>query len=294
MAAQPLRTNPLRPMKDDQERGRAGIVGRRLAIRDALLAEAIHRDSGSSPEHAFAEAHFTLLLTGAFEEVASGSWTRTMHPLSTTFSPPGLAHHDRVGRGGARLFTVWLRRSMADELLRHSDFWQAPHQWASAAVALPLLRLYAELAQTPESLDPFAVEDRLALLIGTTQPQQHTRETRRPRWVDDARERISDCPHAPQRVVDLAREAGVHPIHFSRTFHQFVGVRPAEYRTRARVAAGCRLVASTSLPLSQVALAVGFADQSHMTRAFARVLGIAPAAYRTLLNDGLSHVGMKR
>ena len=270
------------------------MVGRRLAIRDTLLVEAIHRESSSSPEHAFADAHFTLLLAGAFQEVASGSWTRTMYPLSTTFSPPGLAHCDRVPRGGARLFTVWLRGSTADEFLRRSDFWQSPHQWEPAAVALPLLRLYTELANTPESLDPFAVEDRLALLIGTTQPQAHPRETRRPRWVDDARERISDCPHAPQRVVDLAREAGVHPVHFSRTFHQFVGVRPAEYRTRARVTAGCRLVASTSLPLSQVALAAGFADQSHMTRAFTRVLGMAPAAYRTLLNDGLDDVAIKR
>jgi len=265
--------------------GRGRLIGRRLATRDVLLAEAIHREACSGPEHAFGDAHFTLLLRGVFEEVACGSWSRTMHPLSTTFSPPGLAHRDRVGPTGARLFTVWFRRSLADEFLLPSAFWQAPHQWESAAVALPLLRLYTELANTPESLDPLAVEDRLALLLETIHTPGHTRETRRPRWVDGARERISECDSAPPRIVDLAREAGVHPVHFSRTFRQFVGVRPAEYRTRARVAAGCRLAASTSLPLSQVALAVGFADQSHMTRAFARVLGVAPAAYRTLLSE---------
>jgi AraC family transcriptional regulator len=207
-----------------------------------------------------------------------------MHPLSTTFSPPSLAHRDRIGIGGAHLFTVWIGRSLADEFLLRRDFWQTPHQWESAAVALPMLKLYTELANAPQSLDPFAVEDRLALLIETIHSPRHTRETRRPPWVDRARERISDCTHAPLRIVDLAREAGVHPVHFSRTFRQFLGVRPAEYRTRTRVAAGCRLAASTSLPLSQVALTVGFTDQSHMTRAFARVLGIAPAAYRTLVS----------
>ena len=266
------------------ERPRARLAGHRLVTGDALLAEAIHRDACACSEHAFDVAHFTLLLTGEFEEVA-GSWTRTMRPLSTTFSPPGLAHRDRIGRSGARLFTVWLRRSLADEYLLRADVWHAPQQWESAAVALPLLRLYTELVNTPESLDSFVIEDRLALLIETLQSPHPVRETKRPRWVDGARERISDSREASLRILDLARDAGVHPVHFSRTFRQFVGVRPAEYRTRSRVAAGCRLVASTSLPLSQVALAAGFADQSHMTRAFSRVLGLGPAAYRALLGD---------
>jgi len=267
-------------------------VPRRWASRDVILAEAIHRDDCLDREHAFVDAHFTLLLQGAFEETA-GSWTRTMHPLSAAFSPPSFGHRDHTGRGGAQLFTVWLRRSMAEEFLNHAGFWRLPHLWESALVGLPLLRLYTDLANTPESLDEFEVEDRLAQLIGTAHSQQRTREARRPRWVDAARDRITDCPHAPLRVTDLAREAGVHPVHFSRTFRQFVGVRPAEYRARTRVVAGCRLAASTSLPLSQVALAAGFADQSHMTRAFGRVLGIAPAAYRALMNHDAHRLDVK-
>ncbi len=266
------------------DRPRARLVGGRLVAGDVLLAEAIHRDACACQEHAFGVAHFTVLLRGTFEEIA-GSWARSMRPLSTTFSPPSLAHRDRIGHDGARLFTVWLGRSLADEFLLRSDFWQGPREWESAAVALPLLRLYTALLNTPESLDAFAVEDRLALLIDTLHSPHAVRETRRPRWVDGARERIADSPHAALRIVDLARDAGVHPVHFARTFRQFLGVRPVEYRTRARVAAGCRLAAATSLPLSQVALTVGFADQSHMTRAFARVLGIGPGAYRALLSD---------
>jgi AraC family transcriptional regulator len=272
----------------------SGAVPRRLATRDLLLAEAIHRDECQHPEHAFAHAHFTLLLTGSFEEVVSGRGSRAMHPLDATFSPPSFAHRDRVGRGGARLFTLWLQQPAADEFLGSSDFWQVPRLWESAPVALPLLRLYAELATAPESLDPFEIEDRLAQVIGTAHSHQCTHERRRPRWVDGARARISDCSHGALRVTDLAREAGVHPVHFARTFRQFIGVRPAEYRCRARVTTACRLATSTSLPLSQVALAAGFADQSHMTRAFGRVLGIAPAAYRALLSDDRSRAPARR
>lgn len=271
-----------------QRTQQSGAVPRRLAIRDLLLAEAIHRDECLDPEHAFAHAHFTLLLKGSFEEVVSGRGSRHMHPLDAAFSPPSFAHRDRVGRGGARLFTLWLQQSAADEFLVSADFWHVPRLWESAPVALPLLRLYTELATAPQSLDPFEIEDRLAQVIESAHSHHCTHETRRPRWVDRARERISDCPHGALRVTDLAREAGVHPVHFARTFRQFLGVRPAEYRCRARVAMACRLATSTTLPLSQVALATGFADQSHMTRAFGRVLGIAPAAYRALLRDDRS------
>ena len=251
-----------------------------------MLAEAVHRDGGTHPEHAFAHAHFTVLLAGSFEELASGSGSRAMRPLNTTFSPPDFGHRDRIGQRGARLFTVWLGHSAADALLGGSEAWHVPRLWESAPVALPLLRLYATLARRPASLDPFEVEDCVSQVIETVRSRPIARETRRPRWVDGARERIADCPDSSLRVTELAREAGVHPVHFSRTFRQFVGVRPAEYRAQARVAAACRLAAATSLPLSEVALAAGFADQSHMTRAFGRVLGIAPAAYRALLRAG--------
>jgi AraC-like DNA-binding protein len=40
------------------------------------------------------------------------------------------------------------------------------------------------------------------------------------------------------------------------------------------------LVLDTSLPLAEIALACGYADQSAFTRAFGRATGLTPAAYR--------------
>jgi AraC-like DNA-binding protein len=37
------------------------------------------------------------------------------------------------------------------------------------------------------------------------------------------------------------------------------------------------------MPLSDVALAAGFADQSHLTRIFKRVTGMTPGAFRAAL-----------
>lgn len=44
------------------------------------------------------------------------------------------------------------------------------------------------------------------------------------------------------------------------------------------------LVADTSKPITEIALALGYADSSHFTRAFKRWTGLAPKSYRQMLN----------
>ena len=40
------------------------------------------------------------------------------------------------------------------------------------------------------------------------------------------------------------------------------------------------LLTATELPLSQIALAAGFSDQSHCSRRFRELVGITPSRYR--------------
>jgi transcriptional regulator GlxA family with amidase domain len=41
-----------------------------------------------------------------------------------------------------------------------------------------------------------------------------------------------------------------------------------------------KLLAGTDLPLSEIAVAVGFSDQSHCTRRFREHVGVRPRDYR--------------
>jgi AraC family transcriptional regulator len=41
-----------------------------------------------------------------------------------------------------------------------------------------------------------------------------------------------------------------------------------------------RLLKETDLPLAQIALECGFANQSHLTLVFKRLFGVTPRAYR--------------
>ena len=81
-------------------------------------------------------------------------------------------------------------------------------------------------------------------------------------------------------VQALATVAGLSTHHFSRAFKRSEGVTPHDYLMQRRVRRAQDLLAATDLPLSQIALASGFADQSHCTRRFREQVGITPGSYR--------------
>jgi AraC-like DNA-binding protein len=81
-------------------------------------------------------------------------------------------------------------------------------------------------------------------------------------------------------LPELAAIAGLSAGHFSRAFKQSVGMSPHRYLLKRRIAAAAELIRNTERPLAEVALSVGFCDQSHFTRVFAREWGDTPSAFR--------------
>jgi AraC-like DNA-binding protein len=81
-------------------------------------------------------------------------------------------------------------------------------------------------------------------------------------------------------LPELAGIAGLSAGHFSRAFKQSVGMSPHRYLLQRRIAAAADLIRNTDRPLAEVALNVGFSDQSHFTRVFARESGETPSAFR--------------
>lgn len=78
----------------------------------------------------------------------------------------------------------------------------------------------------------------------------------------------------------LAQQTGFSPYHFARLFRQTTGESPHQFVLRQRIARAQRLLAERDMPVAQVALESGFADQSHFTQVFKRQLGLTPSVYR--------------
>lgn len=81
-------------------------------------------------------------------------------------------------------------------------------------------------------------------------------------------------------LTELAAIAGLSPFHFARAFKQSVGDPPHRYQTRRRIERACELLATTEMPVIDVAAAVGFEAPQTLTRLFRRELGMTPSAYR--------------
>jgi AraC-like DNA-binding protein len=82
------------------------------------------------------------------------------------------------------------------------------------------------------------------------------------------------------RMRDLAAIARLSAGHFSRSFTRSFGVAPFAYVAGRRLAHAQELMLKTDDPLSQIALACGLCDQSHLTRLFRRHVGTSPNLWR--------------
>ena len=81
-------------------------------------------------------------------------------------------------------------------------------------------------------------------------------------------------------LLELARVAGLSPHYFVHLFKRAFGITPHRYVLEQRVEAARVLLKDDALSISEVALVLGFADQSHFTTTFRRIVGTTPSRFR--------------
>jgi AraC-like DNA-binding protein len=84
----------------------------------------------------------------------------------------------------------------------------------------------------------------------------------------------------PICLADLARAAGLSPMHFAAQFRLATGHRPHEYLQLRRIERAKRLLLKPDASLIDIAMQVGFRTQSHFTTVFKRYAGQAPRYWR--------------
>jgi AraC family transcriptional regulator len=91
---------------------------------------------------------------------------------------------------------------------------------------------------------------------------------------------IDENLHRTIPIRDLSAVARRSTAHFSRSFKQAFGEPPHAYVMRRRLERACHLMMTSSDSLAEIALRVGFSDQSHLCKLFRQAFGQSPSRWR--------------
>ena len=251
-------------------------VQARLSASDVVLSELCQPVARSVPRHEHELAYVTIVLHGHYREGDRGKLDE-LPPLTAVFNPVGVAHSTVIGPAGASMFTIEFRSENLRELgLQLPD--RTTFDCGLGTMLWPGLRLFSSFKN--QSSDSLMLEANVFELLGAITRLDQSAEKTPPRWLQRVKDRLHGEFCERLRMRDLAREAGVHPVHLARAFRKFEKRTPGEYQQHLQIRAACELLGKPDWPLAEIAAECGFADQSHFTRAFRRMAATTPLRFR--------------
>ena len=117
------------------------------------------------------------------------------------------------------------------------------------------------------------VERGISSRVDNVPPSAIARVTRSVRAIERR-------PDGALGLGSLAREAGLSPYHFLRTFERLTGITPHQYVRRARLRDAASRLAAEREKVLDIALDCGFGDVSNFNRAFRSEFGVSPKNFR--------------
>jgi AraC family transcriptional regulator len=191
-------------------------------------------------------------------------------------------------RGDHCIFVVPAPHLLADavEAAGGSSTLPFTHGPADAASYLRQ-RVVAHHAACSPDPDPLLVEEELARVVAAVVAAAFRANgeasARRPVErdpVDAARATLATRYAQRLSLGDVAREVHVSPFHLAHGFRARTGLGLHAYRTHLRLRAALERIADPALPITELALDLGFASHSHFTDTFRRTFGRPPSAVR--------------
>lgn len=251
----------------------SGIELRRVSYRERLKI----------PRHRHATAGFCLVLDGTYTE-RYRSRTLRCDPRTVTFSPAGEEHANEFDDARCDCFTIelapeWLARFDAGALGLDRPFFVrgGPLEWLAR-------RLHRE-SRTGDEPAPIMIEGLVLEMIGTAARDARCESTRVRRSMRDARALIELRYAEALSLSDVAGAVGLHPVYVAGEFRRAYGETVGDCVRRVRVERAADALTASDESIAGIALACGFANQSHFTRVFRRAIGVTPARYRRALRS---------
>lgn len=259
-----------------------GDILRWRKVGGLLLAEVAYEPGQRIHRHVHPHARFVLVLQGSVTE-QRGSCTETFGPSTLLFRSANEPHSYAIASTGATCLIVdvddvWLARAR-----EHAPVLRGSAGFRGGFVVHLAHRLHGEFRLRDE-VSRLAIESlTLGVLAEASRRAARSTAETTPAWLRQARALVE--MHFAERLAltTVAARVGVHPVHLARTFRRVYRTTFATYLRHVRVEFARRELAASAAPLSDIAAAAGFCDQSHFSRSFKRHTGLTPAGYRLTL-----------
>ena len=141
-----------------------------------------------------------------------------------------------------------------------------------------MLKMYKELIEN----DSFSDSSIQLLLLSAIAKPMNGKQHTRPEWIKTLAEVLQDEWDKFHSLDELSLVLNIHPVTISKYFTKSFGCTLGEYMRKLKIEKSLSLIQNSSLSLTEIALACGFADQSHFTRNFKRLTGQLPKEFQKL------------
>jgi len=223
--------------------------GRRASVYDLRAGETCLHDLKREPRSLVDEPYHSLVFylpRSALDAIADEANARRIRDLSYK---PGAGVND---------VTIFSLGSLLLPALRH------PHQANRLFVDHVLLAAGAHIGQN----------------YGGMQPVSRIASGRLAPWQERRAKEVISANLRGMPLADVARECRLSASHFQRAFHRTVGMPAHKWLLSRRIELAKEKLRDGRSSLSDVALACGFSDQSHLTRVFNQLVGTSPGVWR--------------
>lgn len=225
--------------------------------------------------HTHADAHFIFAIDEGYRSLAQSGGRPAYQKQgagSLIWNPAGIEHCDSFDTIGGRFLSVSFRPPKGAARSGPSRLFEQATQEAAR-------RLVGQIANFATG-DELVIENLVLDLTGWVISPSELDEDPAPEWLVRATEVISDLSSTPGlEVRTIAATVGVHPVSLARRYRRHFGLSPAAAIRQDRAArAAAALVRECDL--ADLAIRMGYADQSHLSREFREIYGVTPGRYR--------------
>jgi AraC family transcriptional regulator len=253
---------------------------RSMTTSTCLFTEARFSAGDALHPHTHERPIMALMLEGSFDTAIGGRRFPCLPGWSWT-EPCEERHANYIGNRGARVLVMQpdpAAKPMFDvigPLLDNIEHVRDP------IVALDARRVLSEMDRG-DDLSVLAVDAlMMGMLVRVSRDGRAERGLKQaPPWLSKVREILHEEFRTPPSLLQLSSEAGVTPTHLCHAFRAHMGTTVGRYIRAARASWAAEQLRSTDQPLSSIATAAGYADQSHFIRECRRLLGASPSEYR--------------